>query len=129
VHPHDDYCINYFLESLEQVPKFYDLDIDRHTQPKLPSNATLISHWGQGVSNNTSIKDVYFMHSDVKLVSDFLGLPKPNVATISTFIEDTTFQKVFGLTYDSTDLTPLKLKLYYYPSDPLMEYTVFDETK
>ena len=54
-------------------------------------------------------------------------MPKPYLSSISNFIEDKTFNKVFGLTYDASTLQPFKLKLYYYPKDPNMEFTVFDE--
>ncbi len=125
--PHDDYCINYFLDSKKKIPKFYDLDVWKHKQPNILFGSKILTHWGQGVSIDTSKKDLYFMHHDVELVSKFYNLPTPFISSIESFCKDTTFMKVFGLTYNTETFTPLKLKLYYYPSDPLMQFTVFDE--
>lgn len=125
--PHDDYCVNFFIESRQQVTKFYDLEIDRHSRPVLPKGGVPITHWGHGVSANPLVKDSYFLHPDVELVANHFGLPKPYLDEIRDFCTDTRFQKVFGLTYRTDTLAPLKLKLYFYPDDPNMEHTVFDE--
>jgi hypothetical protein len=125
--PHDDYCVNYFMDSKKMVAKFYDLDVDKYNQPELPKNSKIIYHWGQGVSENAEKNDVYFLHKDVELVSNFVKLPMPAVKEIKNFVNNKTFEKVFGLTYDYKSLKPLKLKLYYYPKDPKMKNTVFDE--
>lgn len=127
VRPHNDYCVNYFLESKLKVAKFYDLDVWKHQQPNILSGSKILTHWGQGVSVNPEKKDLYFMHRDVELVSNFYNLPMPFILSIENFCKDKTFMKVFGLTYNTTTFEPLKLKLYYYPADPLMQYTVFDE--
>lgn len=127
IRPHDDYCINYFLDSKRQVPKFYDLDLWRHTQPMILAGSQILSHWGQGISVNLEKKDLYFMHQNVKMVSNFYNLPTPYIESIDEFCKNTTFMKVFGLTYNAITYQPLKLKLYYYPTDPTMKFTVFDE--
>ena len=125
--PHDDYCVNFFIDSRERVTKFYDLDIDHHRRPVLPKEGIPITHWGHGVSANPLVKDSYFLHVDVENVAEHFGLPRPYLEEIHDFCTDLTFQKVFGLTYRADTLEPLKLKLYYYPDDPRMEHTVFDE--
>jgi hypothetical protein len=127
--PHDDYCINYFLDSKKQIAKFYDLDLWKHRQPMIISGSQILSHWGQGVSVNPEKKDLYFMHNDVEAVANFYNLPIPFVQSIEDFCKDTSFMKVFGLTYNASTYQPLKLKLYYYPADPLMKSTVFDEVQ
>jgi hypothetical protein len=127
IDPHDDYCVNHFLTSGKKITKFYDLDIERHAKPTLPEGARYITHWGHGVSENPNMKDAYFLFKDVTAVADFLNLPVPNLEEVKEFCQDTTFEKVLGLTYNTYSLEPLKLKLYYYPDDPYMEFTVFDE--
>lgn len=124
--PHDDYCVNYFIDSKTKAAKFYDLDIHRHTKPKLPPGSKPITVWGLGVGA-TSKKDLYFLHRDVGVVSSFFKLPAPYFNKIDNFCNDTSFMKAFGVTYDAETLEPLKLKMYYYPNDPLMEFTVDDE--
>lgn len=125
--PHDDYCVNYFLKSKKRVAKFYDLDVWKHQQPNVIAGSKILTHWGQGVSINSEKKDLYFMHYDVEMVSKFYNLPIPYYKTVKEFCFDKKIMKVFGLTYNSINFKPLKLKLYYYPNDPLMEFTVFDE--
>jgi hypothetical protein len=125
--PHDEYCVNYFIDSKQKAVKFYDLDYHKYTQPNLPEGAEIVTHWGQGANDDKTICDVYFLHPDVDEVAKFTNMPKPYLSSISNFIEDKTFNKVFGLTYDASTLQPFKLKLYYYPKDPNMEFTVFDE--
>ena len=129
LNPHDDYCVNYFIDSLSSVTKFYDLDIDQHVRPELLEGSVPITHWGHGVSANKGIKDSYFLHADVKAVAEHHDLPAPYLDEISQFCLDTTYQKVFGLTYRTDTLEPLKLKLYFYPGDPEMTHTVFDEVE
>jgi hypothetical protein len=125
--PHDEYCVNYFIDSKKKAVKFYDLDYYKYNQPDLPKGAEIITHWGQGSNDEKTVCDVYFMHPNVDEVAAFTCMPKPCLAEINDFIEDKTFKKVFGLTYNADTLQSLKLKLYYYPKDPIMEYTVFDE--
>lgn len=127
VNPHDDYCVNYFTLSLNRVPKFYDLDVHNHTWPDLLEGSVTIDHWGIGVSENPTIKDVYFLHPNPRAVAAHFNMPVPYLDEIGWFTDNTTFDKVFGLTYDTNTLEPIKLKMYYYPGDPNMEHTVFDE--
>lgn len=125
--PHDDYCINYFIDTKKTVVKFYDLDVWKHQQPNILRGSQLLTHWGQGVGTNSLVKDLYFLHNDVEAVAKFYNLPVPFEQSISEFCKDTSFMKVFGLTYDAQSFNPRKLKLYYYPKDPTMSTTVFDE--
>lgn len=127
INPHDDYCVNYFTLSLKRIPKFYDLDVHNHTWPELLAGSITIDHWGVGVSEKPNIKDVYFLHPNARAVASHFGMPTPHLEEISWFTDNTTFRKVFGLTYNTETLEPIKLKMYYYPGDPNMEFTVFDE--
>ena len=124
--PHDEYCVNYFIDSRKKTIKFYDLDC-KYTKPNLPEDAQILSHYGQSSNDEMTMHNVYFSHHDVDEVADFTNMAKPYLSSISKFIEDKTFKKTFGLTYDATTLQPLLLKLYYYPKDPTMDFTVFDE--
>lgn len=127
IEPHDDYCVNHFLTSGQKVAKFYDLDIERHEKPELPEGARYITHWGHGVSENPLMKDAYFLFKDISYIANYLGLPMPDLSEVKHFCHDKSVDKVLGLTYNAYSLEPLKLKLYYYPGDPKMEFTVFDE--
>lgn len=125
--PHDDYCVNYFLDSNRRVVKFYDLDVWKYKQPGILQGSQMLTHWGQGMSTETSLRDLYFLHCDAQAVAEFYNLPVPYRKEIHDFCTNKSVAKVFGLTYNEETLQPMKLKMYYYPHDEQMEYTVFDE--
>jgi|JI10StandDraft_1071094.scaffolds.fasta_scaffold27440_4 hypothetical protein len=127
--PHDDYCVNFYLDSLKSAAKFYDLDIDSYPRPALPEGATLATPFGHGLAPGMDRQDVYFCHPDLAYVSDFYKLPAPSIVTLSKIDADLTITKVFGLSYSTSSLTPLKLKRYFYPQDPNMTYILFDEVQ
>ena len=126
---HEHYCINYFLHSKTKQTKFYDLHIDKHQKPGLPNGSTFAGPFGLGVSWNGLRKDVYFVHSNMKLVSEFFNLPMPSVKDLKNIDEDNTIEKVFGITYETNNLKPIKLKRYFYPKDPNLKTILFDEVK
>lgn len=124
---HEHYCINYFLESKIKKMKFYDMEIHRHPHPELPAESYYAAPFGHGISFDGKRKDVYFVHTDLLGVAKFFNLPAPTVTELSEIDLDLTVEKVFGLTYDTETLKPLKLKRYFYPQDPFLK-TLFDET-
>lgn len=126
--PHDDYCVNYFVDSKVRHAKFYDKDVWKYKQPAVPPGCQLLTHWGQGVNSAISgIHDLYLLYHSPQDIADFYCLPRPHHHSIRDFCNDTDVMKVFGLTYRTSDFKPLKLKMYYYPNDPHMQFTVFDE--
>ncbi|TFG95658.1 hypothetical protein E4H12_12825 [Candidatus Thorarchaeota archaeon] len=124
--PHDDYCVNYFLHSKKKAFKFYDLDVERHATPELLEGTVYAFPYGHGVSELPR-KDVYFVHTELFRVAEHFGLPAPTVDELHVIDTDNTIPKVFGLSYDTVTLAPLKLKRYFYPRDPLMKYFLYDE--
>lgn len=124
---HEHYCINYFLDSKIKKMKFYDLHIHLHPHPLLPEESYYAAPFGHGVSTDGLRKDVYFVHKNMNFVSEFFNLPMPTVDSLSEIDNDNTVEKVFGLTYEARTMKPLKLKRYFYPRDPLLKTTLFDE--
>lgn len=124
---HEHYCINYFLDSKTKKMKFYDLMIKNHSHPVLPEGSYYAAPFGLGISGDGLRKDVYFVHTDLQMVAKFFKLPEPTVSELLEIDSDNSVEKVFGLSYDAETLTPLKLKRYYYPKDPLLKTTLFDE--
>ncbi|OYZ12843.1 MAG: hypothetical protein B7Y39_18640 [Bdellovibrio sp. 28-41-41] len=125
--PHDDYCVNYFCESKKTTVKFYDLDISYHEKPSLPLGSTFASPFGHGLGTHSNRKDVYFCHGSVSAVAEFYNMPQPTTSGLGSVDEDQSVTKVFGLSYDSKTLQPMKLKRYFYPRDPLLREALFDE--
>lgn len=125
--PHDDYCVNYFLESKKLDIKFYDLDIDNYIKPAMPKGAFVASPFGLGLSRQKNRFDYYFCHPNMEEVSNFFNLPAPTVSELSAIDGNNEVLKVFGLAYDPQTLRPIKLKRYYYPQDPYLNYILFDE--
>jgi hypothetical protein len=127
--PHDDYCINYYCDSKKSSAKFYDLEVDRYPRPELPVGSELAYPFGHGVGMQSDRQDVYFCHHDLALVSDYFKLPLPTSPSSAEFDLNTKYLKVFGLTYEVQTLKPLKLKRYFYPQDPAIDYTLYDEVR
>jgi hypothetical protein len=127
--PHDDYCINYYCESKKSAVKFYDLEVNLYSMPSLPQGSELAYPFGHGVGTLTYRQDVYFCHHDIKLVSEFFNLPMPTSVSSSKYDLDPKVMKVFGLTYDVQTLKPMKLKRYFYPQDPAINFTLYDEVR
>lgn len=125
--PHDDYCVNYFLDSREIAVKFYDLDIDKYVKPKMPEGSFVASPFGLGLSLEKKRFDYYFCHKNMAEVASFFNLPAPTVEELAWLDNDNEILKVFGLAYDPETLQPIKLKRYYYPQDPRLNYILFDE--
>ena len=127
--PHDDYCLNYYCDSKKSSAKFYDLDVDRYPRPELPVGSELAYPFGHGVGMQSDRQEVYFCHHDLALVSDYFKLPLPTSPSSAEFDLNTKYLKVFGLTYEVQTLKPLKLKRYFYPQDPAIDYTLYDEVR
>lgn len=127
--PHDDYCVNYFLNSKQTQVKFYDLDIEKYQRPLMPKGATVAAPFGQGVSHDGSRYDYYFCHHNLFEVAEFFGLPAPTVPALDAIDKNNSIEKVFGLAYDAKTLKCLKLKRYFYPQDPHLKYILFDEVE
>ncbi|MBL7557219.1 MAG: hypothetical protein JNM24_15440 [Bdellovibrionaceae bacterium] len=127
--PHDDYCVNFYLDSRKSAAKFYDLDIDSYAKPTLPEGSTFASPFGHGIAPDSNRQDVYFCHPDLHYVARFFSLPAPTVPELATIDQNLSVIKVFGLSYDANSLKPLKLKRYFYPQDPNMTYILFDEVQ
>ena len=125
--PHDDYCINYYCNSKQSAAKFYDLEVDRYPRPQLPEDSELAYPFGHGVGMQSDRQDVYFCHHDLALVSEYFNLPLPTSPSSAEYDLNTKYMKVFGLTYEVQTLKPLKLKRYFYPQDPAIDYTLYDE--
>lgn len=125
--PHDDYCVNYFLDSKEIAIKFYDLDIESYEKPAMPEGSFVASPFGLGLNLSKKYYDYYFCHNQIQVVADFFSLPVPTVEELKEIDEDPSVTKVFGLSYESKTLKPVKLKRYFYPQDPKLEYILFDE--
>lgn len=97
-----------FTSDGQVLRKYYTGDFWRMPNYQLPFGARLASKFGLGFYEDKEIYDVYFFHDDPNLVFDHVGLylPLPEEKYC-----------LYGVTYGS-DLKALKLKRYYYPSDP-----------
>lgn len=124
---HDDYCLNFFLDSKEIQFKFYDLNVRSYNIPQLPEGSVFAEPFGHGISPSSNRQDVYFCHSDMSLVAEHFNLPKPTVEELVSIDSDPKINKIFGLTFDARSLRPLKLKRYFYPKDPHSKVILYDE--
>lgn len=115
------------LESKKLDIKFYDLDIDNYIKPAMPKGAFVASPFGLGLSRQKNRFDYYFCHPNMEEVSNFFNLPAPTLSELSAIDGNNEVLKVFGLAYDPQTLRPIKLKRYYYPQDPYLNYILFDE--
>lgn len=127
--PHDDYCVNFYIESKTTSVKFYDLSLDSYDKPRLPEGSQLASPFGHGIGEDRQRQDVYFCHHDMEAVVRHFQLPSPGLDVIRSIDNNLNIVKIFGLSFDSSTLKPLKLKRYFYPQDPQMNYILYDEVR
>lgn len=119
--PHRHFSINYFLNSRALEYKYYDLDYSAHKLPQLPKKSILAKAFGVGVNLKRSTKDIYFTAYDIDETADFFALKPPRTPHLEESFQDSSSLKLFGLGFDATTLRPLKLKRYFYPTDPTLK--------
>ncbi len=124
---HDDYCVNFNVGTLQTTFKFYDLDIEKYSIPALPDGSEIVTSFGLGIRTDSQVRDVYFSHSNLDEVSLFFDMPNLRVKDLDLVYISEKATKVFGLSFDSVSLRPLRLKRYLYPQDLEVRKILYDE--
>ncbi len=124
---HDDYCVNFNVGTLETTYKFYDLDIEKYWIPALPVGSEIVTSFGIGIRTDSQVRDVYFSHSSLNEVSLFFNMPSLWVKDLDLVCISEKATKVFGLSFDSVSLRPIRLKRYLYPQDLEVKKILYDE--
>lgn len=119
----DYYVIKYQLQSLTTVLKCYDSTFGLHPLVELPYMSRLLTQMGVGVHFGSEVhehfRDVYFVNSDVAIVKSYcneFGLKYPKYDDDNNL--DPSYLYGFGVTYDSRNCKPIKMKRYFFPHDP-----------
>ncbi len=110
-----DYHVIKVMNNNESVLKCYDNDFWRHPNIPLPVNARLAQQFGIGFypdNEEIDIYDMYFFHHSLEAVEDHFNLN----LNLPDFVKAYGFG-LYGVSYNS-NLEALKLKRYFYPSDP-----------